>query len=90
MFLQCYIYNGYSIAGLSETKSACCGSGALNAEVRCGKTTPPALFCNDTNSFLFWDGIHPTEKIYSIFSNEIWSGNSTVMYPFHLSTLILG
>ncbi|GLJ08174.1 hypothetical protein SUGI_0083000 [Cryptomeria japonica] len=75
--------------GFSETKGACCGSGTLNAVVRCGLTTPPALYCKDPDTHLFWDFAHPTQKAAKIFADLIWSGNSSVINPFNLSTLIL-
>ncbi|XP_059064264.1 GDSL esterase/lipase At2g23540-like [Cryptomeria japonica] len=83
------IQNGEAY-GFKDTKSACCGSGLFNAEVLCGRTTPQDLFCNDTNAYVFWDRVHQTEKVYYMFSQQIWSGNSSVIYPFNLSTLVSG
>ncbi|XP_057842587.2 GDSL esterase/lipase 6-like [Cryptomeria japonica] len=88
-YLKNMIRNGEGF-GFSETLSACCGSGLLGANVSCGKTTPTDQYCDDPDTHLFWDAMHPTQKVYSIFSNEIWGGNSSVMYPFNLSTLIFG
>ncbi|GLJ12111.1 hypothetical protein SUGI_0184550 [Cryptomeria japonica] len=73
-----------------ETKSACCGSGLFRANVSCGLTSPPDLYCNDPDAYLFWDAVHSTQRAYSIFSKEIWGGNSSVMHPINLSTLVLG
>ncbi|GLJ08178.1 hypothetical protein SUGI_0083100 [Cryptomeria japonica] len=72
--------------GFSETKQACCGSGELKVEVLCGKTTE---HCEHPNTHLFWDWTHPTQKAAKIFASQIWSGNSSIMEPFNLSTLIL-
>ncbi|XP_057839877.1 GDSL esterase/lipase 6 isoform X1 [Cryptomeria japonica] len=88
-YLLNIIQNGEAY-GFKDTKSACCGSGLYNAQVHCGKTTPKDLFCNDSSAYMFWDGAHPTEKVYAMFSQEIWSGNSSVMYPLNLSTLVPG
>ncbi|GLJ34052.1 hypothetical protein SUGI_0684750 [Cryptomeria japonica] len=76
--------------GFKDTSTACCGSGMFNAQVSCGKTNPQTLFCNNTSEHVFWDGTHPTETVYAMFSHQIWTGNSSVMYPFNLSTLVLG
>lgn len=76
--------------GFKNANTACCGSGLFNAEVSCGKTTPQNLFCNDTSAYVFWDRIHPTEKVYSMISRQIWRGNSSFIYPVNLSTLVLG
>ncbi|GLJ06577.1 hypothetical protein SUGI_0042380 [Cryptomeria japonica] len=76
--------------GFKDFTTACCGSGMFHAQVSCGKTKPQPVFCNDINAHLYWDGTHPTEKVYSMFSRQIWSGNSSYIYPFNLSTLVLG
>ncbi|XP_059071461.1 GDSL esterase/lipase 6-like [Cryptomeria japonica] len=88
-YLEKMFYYGKTF-GFSETKSACCGSGMFRANVSCGQTNPTDQYCDDPDTHLFWDAIHPTQKVYSIFSKEIWGGNSSVMHPFNLSTLILG
>ncbi|GLJ12090.1 hypothetical protein SUGI_0184000 [Cryptomeria japonica] len=88
-YLNIMITNGKAF-GFSETKSACCGSGLYRANVSCGLTTPPDLYCNDPDTYLFWNRVHPTHRAYSIFSKEIWGGNSSVMHPLNLSTLIMG
>ncbi|XP_059065304.1 GDSL esterase/lipase 6-like [Cryptomeria japonica] len=76
--------------GFKNTNTACCGSGLFNAQVNCGKTTPQNLFCNDTSAYMFWDKTHPTEKVYALVSHQIWSGNSSFIDPFNLSSLVLG
>ncbi|XP_057834567.2 GDSL esterase/lipase 6-like [Cryptomeria japonica] len=48
--------------GFSDSKSACCGSGLFNAEVSCGKTNPPNLFCSNISTHVFWYGSHGTYK----------------------------
>ncbi|XP_057842620.2 GDSL esterase/lipase 6-like [Cryptomeria japonica] len=87
--LETMFYNGEDF-GFSETESACCGSGPLRANVSCGQTTPTDQYCDYPDTHLFWDTIHPTEKVYSIFSEKIWGGNSSFMHPFNLSTLVFG
>ncbi|KAH9312740.1 hypothetical protein KI387_027775, partial [Taxus chinensis] len=76
--------------GFSEIKKACCGSGRFNVEVACGKTTPPGQYCKDPNAYLFWDQVHPTQKTCANIAHEMWIGNSSVMHPFNLFTLIFG
>ena len=59
------------VVGFVETKEACCGSGAFNAQEQCGLTTPPNQYCKDPDKYLFWDWGHPTQKAAEIFANAI-------------------
>ncbi|XP_059065082.1 GDSL esterase/lipase At2g23540 [Cryptomeria japonica] len=82
-----FIENGEAY-GFINTTWACCGSGDFHTYPGCGKTNPPDLYCSDPNSYMFWDGGRGTEKLYSLISEQIWSGNTSFVYPFNLSTLL--
>eukprot|EP01018_Ginkgo_biloba_P024757 Gb_03963 [translate_table: standard] len=77
--------------GFSDTTSACCGAGAFNAVVDCGRgksgRNKPFL-CKKPNRYLFWDRTHPTERVHHLVADEIWSGNPSFIFPFNLTTLI--
>eukprot|EP01018_Ginkgo_biloba_P013938 Gb_05395 [translate_table: standard] len=81
--------------GFSETKSACCGAGPFNTAVGCGLEIPEKkrgeykeFLCKDPRKYVFWDGTHPTERVYFMVFRKIWSGNPSFISPFNLKTLI--
>ncbi|KAJ8761400.1 hypothetical protein K2173_001531 [Erythroxylum novogranatense] len=52
--------------GLEETSKGCCGSGTAEYGDTCkGLTT-----CPDASKYVFWDAVHPTQKMYQIIANE--------------------
>eukprot|EP00253_Pinus_taeda_P015990 PITA_15990 len=56
------VYNpkkfGFEISG-----RACCGTGMIGAGL-CNKNAP--FVCSDASKYVFWDAIHPTQKVYEI------------------------
>ncbi|AEE29939.1 GDSL-like Lipase/Acylhydrolase superfamily protein [Arabidopsis thaliana] len=48
--------------GFEETKKPCCKTGLLSAGALCKKST--SKICPNTSSYLFWDGVHPTQRAY--------------------------
>jgi hypothetical protein len=72
------------IAGFKNTTSACCGAGPFNTAVSCGLEIPKdkrgeytAFLCKRPEKYVFWDGTHPTEKVYRMVSRQIWHGNTS-------------
>lgn len=49
-------------AGFEETKKPCCKVGLLGGGVFCKKST--SKICPNTSSYVFWDGVHPTQRAY--------------------------
>ncbi|KAL5728072.1 hypothetical protein ACHQM5_001195 [Ranunculus cassubicifolius] len=47
--------------GFEEWRRGCCGTGLLEASYLCNINS---FVCSDTSKFIFWDSIHPTEKVY--------------------------
>lgn len=81
--------------GFIRTKSACCGAGPFHTAVNCGLKVPKdkrgeyrAFLCKRPEKYVFWDGTHPTERVYRMVSRQIWHGNSSFITPFNLKTLI--
>lgn len=82
--------------GFTETKNACCGAGPFNTAVNCGLKVPQdkrgrykAFLCKQPEKYVFWDGTHPTEKVYWMVFRQMWNGNSSFISPINLKTLIL-
>lgn len=52
--------------GLTETSKGCCGTGTIEYGDTCkGLTT-----CSEPEKYVFWDAVHPTEKMYKIVALE--------------------
>lgn len=54
------------IAGFTETAKGCCGTGTVEFGDTCrGLTT-----CADAGKYVFWDAVHPTQKMYEIIARQ--------------------
>ncbi|KMT04559.1 hypothetical protein BVRB_8g182180 [Beta vulgaris subsp. vulgaris] len=53
--------------GFSETTKGCCGSGIFEL----GDTCKSSNVCKDRDSYVFWDAVHPSQKMYNILADEI-------------------
>ncbi|KAI3753964.1 hypothetical protein L2E82_26030 [Cichorium intybus] len=71
--------------GFTEIKVACCGLGNLNADVPC---IPLSSYCSNRRSHVFWDLYHPTETVYSLFSDILYSGSQQYMFPMNVEQLL--
>ncbi|OVA11087.1 Lipase [Macleaya cordata] len=52
--------------GFTETSKGCCGSGTIEF----GDTCKGMSTCKDPSKYVFWDAVHPTEKMYRIIADE--------------------
>lgn len=52
---------GFHKYGFEEAGSGCCGSGYVEAAFLCNAKTDT---CPDASKYVFWDSIHPTQKVY--------------------------
>ncbi|KAL5710720.1 hypothetical protein ACHQM5_021250 [Ranunculus cassubicifolius] len=53
--------------GLTETSKGCVGSG----KIELGETCKGQATCKDPSKYMFWDSVHPTEKMYKIVSDDV-------------------
>ncbi|KAJ6959730.1 GDSL esterase/lipase 1-like isoform X2 [Populus alba x Populus x berolinensis] len=79
------IFNNPSKYGFEEVKMACCGSGPLRASITCGQKV--YQLCDNVSEYLFFDGIHPTEKANYQFAKLMWDGSPKIVKPYNLKTL---
>ncbi|KAL6600534.1 hypothetical protein ACP70R_045334 [Stipagrostis hirtigluma subsp. patula] len=54
--------------GFENVERGCCGTGLIEASMLCGMDQ--ALTCQDPNTYLFFDSVHPTEWTYKIVAEE--------------------
>ncbi|KAE8707561.1 GDSL esterase/lipase [Hibiscus syriacus] len=52
--------------GLIETSKGCCGTGT----VEYGDTCKGMSTCADASKYVFWDAVHPTERMYEIIAGQ--------------------
>ncbi|KAL5995772.1 hypothetical protein ACLOJK_025842 [Asimina triloba] len=75
--------------GFKDGMNACCGAGPYGGLFTCGGTKAVAEYklCEHASDFVWWDSFHPTEKIHEQIAQLLWSGPSTVVWPYTLQTL---
>nr|XP_043610778.1 GDSL esterase/lipase At5g45950 [Erigeron canadensis] len=62
--------------GFVETSKGCCGTGTYEYGLTCkGLTT-----CVDHERYLFWDAVHPTDRMYKILADEALSSIMTSLF----------
>ncbi|KAL0305679.1 UNVERIFIED_CONTAM: GDSL esterase/lipase [Sesamum radiatum] len=52
--------------GFVEALKGCCGSGTYEY----GKTCKDLSTCSDRTKYVFWDAVHPTERMYKIIADD--------------------
>ncbi|KAF8013411.1 hypothetical protein BT93_I1305 [Corymbia citriodora subsp. variegata] len=67
-----------------DVKSACCGSGTLNAEGIC---EPNARLCPKRHEYLFWDLFHPTQAASKLAAVTLFTGGPRYVAPMNFSQL---
>lgn len=81
------IINNGKASGFSETVLACCGDGPYNGRVGCGLEAGWSM-CNDPSEYVYWDRFHPTERVQWMIAEEVWGGDSSLVSPMNLRSLI--
>uniref|UniRef100_A0A453FUK8 GDSL esterase/lipase n=1 Tax=Aegilops tauschii subsp. strangulata TaxID=200361 RepID=A0A453FUK8_AEGTS len=54
--------------GFAETTLGCCGTGLTEVGILCNRFTP---ICRNVSSYVFYDAVHPTERVYRIATDYI-------------------
>jgi phospholipase/lecithinase/hemolysin len=72
------------LTGFTDIKEACCGLGRLNADVPC---LPTSSYCTNRQNHVFWDLIHTTEAVASIFVDLLYNGAQKYAVPMNVKQL---
>ena len=66
--------------GFKEGKTACCGSGPYGGILSCGakRGVTDYELCDGVTEYVFFDSIHPTERVYQKVSELWWSHSPNV------------
>ncbi|RZC51441.1 hypothetical protein C5167_019861 [Papaver somniferum] len=62
-----HIIHNPNLYGFENTEEGCCGTGIFETGIFCKAGI--ALPCPDPSKYVFWDSVHPTEKVYNIVAN---------------------
>ncbi|KAK9923838.1 hypothetical protein M0R45_032236 [Rubus argutus] len=67
------VFNDPSNYGFKEGKTACCGSGPYRGILSCGgkRGVTDYQLCDNVTEYVFFDSVHPTERVYQKVS-ELW------------------
>ncbi|KAL6594269.1 hypothetical protein ACP70R_048462 [Stipagrostis hirtigluma subsp. patula] len=55
--------------GFENAVQGCCGTGLFEAGYFCSLST--SMLCGDANKYVFFDAIHPTEKMYKLLADTV-------------------
>ena len=56
-------------AGFENAVQGCCGTGLFEAGYFCSFST--SMLCGNANKYVFFDAIHPTEKMYKLLADTV-------------------
>nr|QBG82559.1 GDSL esterase/lipase At2g04570-like [Papaver somniferum] len=62
---MCMLYH----KGFENTEEGCCGTETFEFGILC--KAADALSCPDPSKYVFWDSVHPSEKVYNIMANVL-------------------
>ncbi|KAJ3706804.1 hypothetical protein LUZ61_010509 [Rhynchospora tenuis] len=71
--------------GITEIKTACCGSGKFNGQSSC---MPNSTICSNRHEFLFWDMLHPTHSTSKLAAHAIYTGSQQFASPVNFRQLV--
>lgn len=77
--------NAIHLAGFSVTSQGCCGVENGRVQWSCIAGAAP---CNNRNSYVFWDSLHPTEALNRIVAQRSFMGPQSDVYPFNIQQLV--
>ncbi|CAM0950712.1 unnamed protein product [Alopecurus aequalis] len=55
--------------GFENVVQGCCGTGAIETSVLCGMDA--AFTCQDADTYVFFDSVHPSQRTYKILADEV-------------------
>ncbi|XP_010107079.2 GDSL esterase/lipase 5 [Morus notabilis] len=86
-----HIINNPTNYGFKDGLNACCGTGPYGGIFTCGgrKNIKDYQLCDNPQDHVWWDSLHPTERIHQLFANTLWSGPSSSVAPYNLQDLFL-
>lgn len=81
--------NNPSTYGFKDGVNACCGTGPHGGIYTCGgtKNVTEYQLCDDAGDYIWWDSLHPTEKIHEQFGKALWNGPPSSVGPYNLQDL---
>uniref|UniRef100_A0A2N9FTZ2 SGNH hydrolase-type esterase domain-containing protein n=1 Tax=Fagus sylvatica TaxID=28930 RepID=A0A2N9FTZ2_FAGSY len=81
--------NNPSKYGFKESEIACCGTGPYRGIFSCGgkRSVKEYELCENVSEYVFFDSIHPTEKVNQQFAELMWSGTPNITGPYNLKAL---
>ncbi|KAL6129993.1 hypothetical protein ACLB2K_068375 [Fragaria x ananassa] len=68
--------NNPELYGLSETSKGCCGTGTIEF----GESCRGLKTCIDPSKYVFWDAVHPTEKMYKIIAEKALQSLEEILF----------
>uniref|UniRef100_A0A453KHE3 GDSL esterase/lipase n=1 Tax=Aegilops tauschii subsp. strangulata TaxID=200361 RepID=A0A453KHE3_AEGTS len=67
--VQIYLISDDDVAGFENADRGCCGTGMFEAGYFCSLST--SLLCTNPDKYVFFDAIHPTERMYNMLADKV-------------------